>query len=352
MNKPTSGSASVWGSEETRLFFELTPEKILGAVEEFGLRCTGRYLALNSMENRVIEVEIEGNSDTREFRVAKYYRPGRWSKEQIAEEHEFLAQLAANDVPVVPPIQAPDGGTISKVPGAEIFVALFPKVGGRLIDELRDDQVDQIGRMLARLHAIGASTEAKHRLSLTPENFGEANLNLLLEAKVVPPQLEQRYSDLVNELVQIVSPWFKECRSHRIHGDCHLGNILWGRDSALMVDFDDMLVGPAIQDLWLILPSRDAHSRAKFQRLIEAYGAFRDFDFAELRLIEALRALRYVHFSAWISRRWDDPSFKKVFVDFENESFWSEQISDLAIQLQHIREVSAGKNPLFVDEEG
>ncbi len=324
-------------SSETKFFFELTPERILDAVETLGVRCTGRCLQLNSMENRVYEVEIEldrePESPAERFRVVKFYRPGRWTVEQIGEEHRFLLDLKAADIPVVAPLEFPDGSTVKRVGELEIYFAIFPKVGGRSPDELGDDQLLWLGRLMARIHTIGAQREAPHRLRLNPATYGIDNLKYLLDSGVVPPETKAAYRSVVERICTLVEPWFGEVKTQRIHGDCHLGNILWGRDGPFFVDFDDMVVGPCIQDLWLIVPGREER---QLQTLVSGYELMRPFDRNSLRLIEPLRALRFVHFTAWIARRWHDPAFQRVFPNFGSGGYWGEQLSDLNDQFSII----------------
>lgn len=334
-----------WGSEETKYFFELTPEKILDAVERSGLRCTGRCLTLNSMENRVYEVEIEWESDTppktpsERFRIVKFYRPGRWSKEQILEEHLFLRDLVEAEIPAVAPAVFGDGQTLHKLPDLDIWYAIFPKVGGRNPDELTLDQAEQVGRLLGRLHNVGAAREAKHRIRLNPDTYGKSNLEYLLSAKVIPQDYVGRYQAAVEEICHLSAPLFKGVEVQRIHGDCHLGNLLWSGTGAFFVDFDDMVVGPCIQDFWLLIPGRIEENRELFHKLLQGYESFREFNDMETRLIEPLRALRFIHFSAWIAKRWDDPFFKRVFTQYGTPQYWQGQISDLEDQLEVIRAI-------------
>ncbi|MCB0319222.1 MAG: serine/threonine protein kinase, partial [Bdellovibrionales bacterium] len=209
----------------TLFFYNLTPEKILTSVEEMGVRCTGRALALNSMENRVYEVEIEAGEET-SFLIAKYYRPFRWSNEQILEEHQFLKDLANAEIPVISPQEFPDNSTLKKL-DEEIYFAIFPKAVGRSIDELDPMKLEQIGRLLARLHLIGETKTAPHRLSLNPNTYGRENLKFIMQTCKLPIGIVDRFSDAVNFICDKSDPWFDNSEHQRIHGDCHLGNILW-----------------------------------------------------------------------------------------------------------------------------
>lgn len=328
---------SVWGDSHTQYFYQLTPERILDAVESStGLRCTGRAMALNSMENRVYELEIELDeapvNPSERFLIAKFYRPGRWSEAQIRDEHNFLHDLAELEIPVVAPKRFVDGDTLHKLKDAEIHYAVFAKVGGRSPDELSDDQLAQVGRLLARIHNVGAAKAAPHRIVLSPESYGLGNLRQLLEAKIIPPEITAVYKQTVESICNISAPWFAETANIRIHGDCHLGNLLQGRERLFFVDFDDMVMGPAVQDVWLLIPGRDQYAKRQLSVLLDGYTSMRDFDFQSLRLIEALRALRFVHFSAWIGRRWQDPAFPKAFPQFGTQSYWQDQLRDLREQ--------------------
>lgn len=323
----------------TQFFFQLTPERVLEAVEALGVRCTGRVLALNSLENRVYEVELDidlppdaGRWDA--FRVIKFYRPGRWSRAQILEEHEFLKQCAAVELPVVTPIEFPNGGTLGEVGDTGILYAIFPKVGGRILDEMSDSELRQIGRLLARLHNVGATASFKHRMKLTTDTYGHANLAYLKDNKLIPHSVEGYYLSVAERIIRTSEPWFAETRSQRIHGDCHIGNILWHAKGCYIVDFDDSLEGPCVQDLWLLTPGRDAQAHKLRSTILEGYEMMRPFDRESMRLVEPLRALRLIHFTTWIAKRYEDPAFKQIFVDYGSERYWREQL----IALQEVGE--------------
>jgi Ser/Thr protein kinase RdoA (MazF antagonist) len=327
-------------SSATRFFFQLTPEKVLEAVEALGVRCTGRVLALNSLENRVYEVELDidlasdaGRWDA--YRVVKFYRPGRWTREQILEEHTFLTECARAEIPVVEPLQFPNGETLSEVAGAGIWYAIFPKVGGRILDEMSESELRQIGRLIARLHNVGATKSFKHRIKLTPETYGEANVTFLKNNKLLPPSVEGHYLGIAERIIKTSEPWFRETQTQRLHGDCHIGNILWHPKGCYIVDFDDSLEGPCVQDLWLLTPGRDQVAIKYRETMLEGYEMMRAFDHGSLRLIEPLRALRMIHFTTWIAKRFEDPAFKQVFVDYGTERYWREQL----IALQEVGEV-------------
>lgn len=330
-------SQSIWGDEQTQFFFELTPEAILSAIDSIGFETTGRVLTLNSMENRVYEVEVSKDRDTEYSIIAKFYRPGRWSEKQILDEHQFLLDLDESEVPVIPPIKI-DQKTLFQDQASKLYFALFPKKGGRAPDEMSFEQLEILGRQLARLHNIGAQNKAQYRLNLDVQTFGRSNLNYLMSNKLIPKHIESSYQKIAESLFQEIEPLFKSISYQRIHGDCHLGNIIYREHEGMFfIDFDDMLMGPAVQDIWLIVPGRDQEALIQRDIFLEAYQTMRDFNFFELRLIEPLRALRYIHFTSWMAKRWEDPSFKQAFPFFGDESYWQKQIQDLTEQLNLIK---------------
>ena len=332
---------SAWGNNKTKFFYELTPDKILDAVEGAGYKCTGRCLALNSMENRVYEVEIDletkapKKSPWENFRIAKFYRPERWSRAQILQEHRFLQNLVEHELPVVAPIPFADGETLRTMPESPIQYAIFPKIGGRSFayDELTEQQLSQLGRLVARIHNVGAITDASERLRLNPATYIESNVNYLLTEHCLPVEMENNYKAIIDQLLQLINPFFQDLKIHPVHGDFHLGNILWGNDGPLVVDFDDMVRAPAIQDLWLLVAGRDAEAAQRLDGVISAYQQMRDFDYGTIRLIEPLRTMRMIHFSAWIARRWQDPAFPKAFPYFGTPKYWQDHFLDLREQL-------------------
>jgi Ser/Thr protein kinase RdoA (MazF antagonist) len=266
----------------------------------------------------------------------KFYRPGRWTREQILEEHRFLLELVEHEVAAVAPLRLPDGSTLATDEEIGIHFAVFPRVGGRSPDELDEEQLLQVGRLIARLHNVGATGDAPSRIKLDPATYGRANLAFLLESGLVMQQLRERYRDLVERICDLSEPWFEATPTQRIHGDCHLGNVLYGRNGFFLIDFDDMVRGPCVQDLWLLVPAADELAIAKREILLEGYEQMREIDRRSLRLIEPLRALRVVHFSAWIGRRREDPAFQRVFPDFGTDRYWYDEIQTLGEQLARI----------------
>lgn len=316
---------------DNRFFFDLTPDAVIKAVEEGGYEPTGHCLTLNSYENRVYDLMLEDGSHV----VGKFYRPGRWTREQILEEHRFLHELKADEIPVCAPLTFPDGETLRQTNG--IYYALWPRTGGRVPDELSDDEVSLLGRLLARIHNVGAARPAAHRIELTGEAYGLEPLAYLEEHGFLPSHCRDRYAAAVRAIVELYETLRVGVPVHRIHGDCHLGNLLHGTAGWFFLDFDDFLTGPAVQDLWMLVPARDGEGLRQRELFIDAYRLFRDFDTAWLRLIEPLRALRYIRYAAWIARRWEDPAFPAAFPHFGTVQYWEEETTDLEEQLAYIR---------------
>jgi len=334
------------GEPATDLFLSLTPERVLAAVEAGGLRCNPVCYALNSFENRVYEVELEDRTRV----VAKFYRPGRWTAEQIFEEHQFLADLAAAEIPVCTVREFPGGGTLRQIDN--IWYALSDRRGGRAPDELDDATARRLGMLVGRLHTVGAGGPAEHRLRLSADFFIRENVDWLAEHDVLPHHVRERYFDTALTVADIVDEMLEGVPVHRIHGDLHLGNLLF-RDGLLNVlDFDDMMIGPAVQDIWLVLPGRDAWAVRQRDAFLAGYEQFRLFDRSTLRLIEPLRALRMVHYAAWIARRWHDPAFPAAWPQFGTPEHWQRETDDLVEQLAVIRgEMKAEARALNPEDE-
>lgn len=321
-------------------FREITPDRVLHMVEKTGVKATGRVLQLNSMENRVFEVEIDVDdvkSKYDRYRVVKFLRPDRWSVEAIEEEHRFLFALQENEVPVAAPLHFVSGKTIEADTETGILAVVYPRIGGRSPDELGDDQYQTLGRLIARLHIVGKSLKVVHRPSLTPDTYGTENIDWLYANRSLPLQHESQYFDLAEEIIDYSKVLYSGIHLHALHGDCHLGNILFGTDGLFFVDFDDMLIGPAIQDLWLLVSGTDQFGKQQLSRLIAGYNDLSRFNQDECRLIEVLRALRYICFSTWIAKRWKDPAFPKAFPQFGTDDYWQGQVQDLQNQLAAIR---------------
>lgn len=322
--------------DELRDFFALTPERVLAAVESFGVRCTGRWFALNSMENRVYEVELDVDPELpkhQRFLIAKFYRPHRWSREQILEEHQFLHDLLEREIPVAAPLRDGAGESIHLLEGTQIQCAVFPRLQGRSPDELNEEDLPWLGRLLARMHTIGALREARHRLPLTVDTYGWQNIEFLLSQDLVDREVRSGYERVARRACELIEPRLKGLPVQRIHGDCHLSNVIQTPEGPALVDFDDMVVGPVVQDVWLLVPGRDADARYHRELLIEAYEQFRPFSREQLEIIECFRTLRFIHYAAWLARRWQDPAFQRVFPFFAAPGFWARHVGELEEQV-------------------
>jgi Ser/Thr protein kinase RdoA (MazF antagonist) len=321
----------------THPYDALTPDCILDAVESFGPRSTGGLLALNSYENRVYRVDTEEQGAL----VAKFYRPGRWSDAAILEEHAFVRELAQQEIPAVCPLQGADNNTLFTHAGFRF--ALFPWQPGRAPELNTDDDRRMLGRYLGRLHRVGRSATFHARPVLSVETFGREPVAFLLEHGFIPDYLQPAWRSLTDALLQHIDAVFDaiQPRRLRLHGDCHLGNILWTGTGAHIVDFDDCRTGPAVQDLWMLLSGGRDEMQQQLTPVLEGYTQFMDFDPAELALVEPLRTLRLLHYSAWLARRWDDPAFPHNFPWFNSTRYWEDQV--LALREQ---EALLGEAPL------
>ncbi len=321
-------------SSDTIPFAGLRPERILDAIESVGYRCDGALMALNSYENRVWQIGIEDSAPV----VAKFYRPGRWSDAQIAEEHAFTAAMAADELPVVTPLSIA-GKTLFSHGGFRFSV--FPRQGGRAPEFCEPEILEWMGRLMARIHVVGAREPFLVRESLNIRSFGVESRDWLLANRVIPEELEAVWQGVADQALDEVRNGFAragQVRQLRLHGDCHVGNVLWTADGPHFVDFDDARMGPAIQDLWMLL-SGDAEEMGKqFGHVLAGYETFREFDDSELYLVEALRTLRLMHHSAWLARRWNDPAFPAAFPWFATKRYWEERILELREQIAAMQE--------------
>ena len=301
---------------------------MLDALESAGLRGDGRLLALNSYENRVYQASLEDGSQV----VAKFYRPGRWSEAQILEEHAFALELAAREIPMVAPRVLGDH-TLNKF--KTFWFAVYPRRGGRP-PELEDEKVlEWIGRFLGRIHAVGASTPFRERPGLNAETFGTEPRDWLIASGMVPVDLKEVWQSVSGQALQRVEQIFHQVenlKEIRLHGDCHAGNILWTDDGPHFVDLDDARMGPAVQDLWMLLPGDRATAQKCLASVLRGYRQFFDFNPEELSLLEPLRTLRLLHYSAWLARRWDDPAFPAAFPWFGTQRYWQDRILELREQ--------------------
>ncbi len=314
----------------SEFFFGLTPDAVLQAVGAVGLAPTGHVNPLTCLENRVYDVRLEDESHV----VVKFYRPERWSREAILAEHQFLTDLRDAEIPVCAPLAFRGGATLHCL--GEFFYAIWPRTGGRSPDELTDDVLPILGRLLARIHNVGAVRAAPQRPHLTAESYALEPLEFLETHAFFPPEWAHRYRVAVQQLAAIYGEWSRDVPAHRIHGDCHLGNLLHGREGWFFLDFDDFLVGPAVHDLWMLVPGRDTEGERQRALTIEAYREFRDFDASWLRLVEPLRSLRFVRYAAWLARRWQDPAFPAAFPHFGTSAYWEQETLDLEEQLERL----------------
>lgn len=310
---------------------DLTPDLILDAVERTGLRCDGRLLALNSFENRVYQVGIEESTPV----VAKFYRPARWTRAAILEEHAFALELSAAELPVVAPLASEheDGATLHEHGG--FLFALYDRQRGRA-PELGDARtLEWMGRFIGRIHAMGALRPFAHRPVLDIQTFGAEPLEFLLERDCVPTDLRPAYESVVRQVLELARACFEragDVARIRLHGDCHAGNVLWDDDGPHFVDLDDARMGPAVQDLWMLLSGERDAMEQQLGAVLRGYREFHDFSLRELHLVEALRSLRLVHYAAWLARRWDDPTFPINFPWFDTPRYWQDQILALREQ--------------------
>ena len=320
----------------THPYARLTPDVVLNALEGLGLRCDGRLLALASYENRVYQVGLEETERMR-FVVAKFYRPRRWSDEAIAEEHAFAAMLAAKEIPVVAPLGLA-GATLNHFEGFRF--AVYPRAGGRA-PELEDPKtLEWLGRFIARIHMVGSTRRFEHRPRLDIERFGVEPRAFLAASGLIPADLVAPWAqvaDLALEGVRHAYARAGAVREIRVHGDCHVGNVLWA-DGPHFVDLDDTCMAPAVQDLWMLVSGDRASMSRQLGHILDGYADFMEFDTRELQLMEALRTLRLLHYSAWLARRWDDPAFPIAFPWFNTPRYWQDRILELREQVAAMQE--------------
>ena len=337
-------------------YADLTPGGVLDALDGVGLRGDGRLIQLNSYENRVYQAFLEDGRVV----VAKFYRPARWSDAQILEEHAFAAELARAEIPVAAPIElaidarspfadmvGSAGPTLARAKtasGATHRFGVTERHGGRA-PELEDPEVLRwLGRYIGRLHAVGSTAPFAHRIALDVASYGDASRDFLLDRQLVSVDVVDRWRGLADRALEACRTAFAIAspRTIRLHGDCHPGNVLWTDAGPHFVDLDDAVTGPAVQDLWMLLSGDRAAMTRQLVDVLDGYESFMDFDWRELRLVEPLRTLRMLHHSAWIARRWSDPTFPINFPWFASPAYWSEQCTRLAEQLEAMAEPPLG----------
>lgn len=314
-------------------FETLTPSFILDAVESHGYWSDGRSFPLNSYENRVYQVGIEGSEPL----IAKFYRPGRWTDEQILEEHELCFELVEKELPVVAPM-VKDG--VSLFHSGDFRFALYPRKGGHAPELDNPDNLFILGRLLGRMHLVGAVKPFEHRPQVDVQSYGHDSVAFVSE-HFIPAELKLSYDSLTRDILQLIEEIVArvgDVRQIRVHGDCHGGNMLWRDDAPHFVDFDDSRMAPAIQDIWMLLSGGRSEQLAQISEIIEGYNEFNDFQLKELQLVEVMRTLRMLHYSAWLARRWEDPAFPHSFTWFNTVRYWSEHILELREQFAALQE--------------
>lgn len=332
-------------SENPHPFDALQPDFILDAIESTGLSCDGRVIALNSYENRVYQIGVEGEAENSQPVIAKFYRPQRWSNQQIQEEHDYCFELVEAELPVVAPIQ--NEHKVSLFEYGDFRFSLYPRKGGRApeLDDLENLFV--LGRFLGRIHLIGASRSYKYRPTINSQTYGHESVEFL-QKNFIPTDLLDNYKSITQLLLEQIDSVIDNAQDIsliRVHGDCHIGNMLWRDELPHFIDFDDSRMAPAIQDIWMLLSGSQHEQRIQLAEIIEGYNEFADFDLQELKLIEALRTLRMLHFSAWLAKRWDDPAFPLGFPWFNTNKYWEEHIVSLQDQYLLLQEPSIAIHP-------
>ncbi len=311
-------------------YSKLTPDLVLSAVETIGFEPDARIFSLNSYENRVYQVGLHSGGSI----VVKFYRPERWTAKQIMEEHRFAQELMELEIPVIAPLRISGSSTLAVFEGFQL--AAFPLFLGRPPELDNLDNLLVMGRFVARIHAVGAMTNFLERAELSIDRFAVQSREFLLSNNFIPEDLIAAYDSLSADLINRVEQRFSEhgqLTMMRIHGDCHPGNILWKDDTPNFIDFDDTIMGPAMQDLWMMLSGDRNQRQSQLLELVEGYNEFHDFRVSELSLVESLRTLRIMNYSAWLARRWEDSAFPKSFPWFNTQRYWSEHILELREQL-------------------
>jgi len=321
----------------THDFAALNPDVIIDSVESLGLQSDARIFALNSYENRVYQIGLEEGSTYGQKIIGKYYRPHRWSNEQIQEEHDFTRELAQLEIPVVAPLQFNQQSLLNY---NNFRFALYPQKGGRTAELDNAEHLEWIGRFLGRIHLAGASKTFSTRPKISVQDFAINSAAFLLNNKFIPDYLLEAYQTLSDDLIALLKQRFQnnDINNIRLHGDCHSGNILWTDNGPHFVDFDDCRSGPAIQDIWMLLSGDRLEQQQQLNHVLDGYFEFAELDAAELRLIEPLRSLRLMHYASWLAKRWSDPSFPMNFPWFNTTNYWEQHILELREQLSLLQE--------------
>lgn len=321
-------------------FTDLSPDLILDAIESVGIYVESGLLALNSYENRVYQFIAE---DKRRY-VVKFYRPQRWTKAQIIEEHEFAIELDQNEVPLVAPMVI-NGQSLFEY--KDYWFAVFPSVGGRIFEVDNLDHLEWMGRFIGRIHMIGQAKPFVHRPTITTEEYLHQAGDFLKQSDFIPAHLSSAFNPILDFVIDKAQTMFFTTDNIRLHGDCHPGNILWRDGGPHFVDLDDSRMGPAIQDLWMMISGDRNNQLLQLDTLISGYEEFREFDQSQFKLIEPLRAMRMVNYMAWLAKRWHDPAFPRNFSWFADDKYWEQQILALKEQLAVLNEPSLSLMPSF-----
>lgn len=314
-------------------YYALKPDVVIDAVESLGLFSDARIIILNSYENRVYQVGIDDATPI----IVKFYRPARWTDEQILEEHELTLKLAEYEIPVVPPMVF-SGRTLHYYNGYRF--AVYARRGGRAPELCDPDHLLMLGHCLGKIHAISVNQPYRFRPAINCQNYISAPSTYIVDHQFIPPELKDAYVDVIADLVAMIESILAatEYQTICLHGDCHVGNMLWTDQGVHFVDFDDSRMGPAIQDIWMLLSgSRDEQNRSLYD-VLEGYTEFHDFNPAEIRLIEVFRTLRIVHYSGWLASRWSDPAFNQTFTWFNTANYWTEHLLQCRHQLSALQE--------------
>ena len=321
-------------SEPTSAFLGLTPDRVVGSVEAaLGVPMTALCRPLSSYVNRVFELQQRDG----QFIIAKFYRPGRWSRDAILDEHDFLLDLVEEDISVIAPLALKNGETLAD--DGPFHFAVFPKKGGRSSDEFNLDQWQELGRLIARVHRVGARSDAPDRTVLAPDVSLAENLEAIVSSGLLEADQARSYEQVVERLIDVLTPRWADIEMLRIHGDCHFANVIQRPGEGMfLIDFDDMAIGPPVQDMWLLLPGRAHECELQISAFLSGYETFRDFDRRTLDLIEPLRAMRFVHYSAWCTRQYVEDGEARAAEDFGSRTYWNTEIRDLQTQLQRIEQ--------------
>ncbi len=319
-------------------FLNLHPDDVLNLVEQsLETEFTNLFRPLNSYINRVFELESRASEGV----VIKFYRPGRWSRSTLLDEHQFLYDLQEYEIPVICPLRLKNGESLGTWQG--IHFAVFPKCGGRSLDEFNDEQWQELGRLIGRIHAVGATRDTSHREMMHPGKSTSRQIKYILDNDLVADEVVGKFKEITNQLIEVIEPFFTEVKTQRIHGDLHFSNIIYRPgESFYIIDFDDMVMGPQVQDIWMLLQKYGDESLVELDIFLEGYQTFHSFDKRTCRLIEPLRAMRYIHYLAWCGYQVVEDGRTLIISDFGSLSFWQQEIGELEDQIERILKA---KNP-------